>query len=296
LVAGVLIFVAVVHAGGGIESCMLKLRDIDPGLLTPEGPGGKIPQPFILSFWILVGLGTLGLPHTAQKCIGYKDTKSLHNAMIIGTFAIGFMILLMHLTGALGRAVIQDLPAGDLAMPTMTIQLLHPVLVGIFVAGPLAAIMSTVDSMLLLSCATLVNDIYVHHVLKGKPESVPPQRIRGLSFITTAVLGVLVFVAAIEPPDLLVWINLFAFGGMEAAFLWPLVLGLYWKKANAAGALASVIAGVGCYFAIVLFKIPIWGMHAIVPTALVGFVAFALGTRFGQKPDPDTVRIFAEDV
>lgn len=42
---------------------------------------------------------------------------------------------------------------------------------------------------------------------------------------------------------MIIWLNLLAFGGLEAVFLWPLVLGLYWERANAAGALSAMIVG-----------------------------------------------------
>ena len=97
--------------------------------------------------------------------------------------------------------------------------------------------------------------------------------------------GLFVFVAALEPPDLLVWINLFAFGGLEATFLWPLLLGLYWRRANAAGALFSIITGLGCFFALSLLKPAMHGIHAIVPTALAALLAFLLGNLL-DKPRP----------
>ena len=295
LIAAVVIFVAVAYAGGGIERCIQTLAATDPGLITPTGPMNKVPQPMILSFWILVGLGILGLPQTAQKSMGFKDARAMHQAMIIGTFVIGFLLLCMHLAGVLGRAVLPDLPSGDLVMPTLTVELLPPILAGVFIAGPLAAIMSTVDSMLLLVCATLIKDIYVHYVLKGDVASAPPQRIQRFSFLTTAAIGLIVFVAAIHPPDLLVWINLFAFGGLEASFLWPILLGLYWRKANASGALASVSAGLICFFAISLIKPAMGGIHPIVPTLIVGFVAFLIGQRLGPATDPATIRVFWDD-
>ena len=76
--ASVVVLVAVVNAGGGMERCVATLKAIDPGLITPTGPGGTVPQPMILSFWVLVGLGILGLPQTSQKCMGYKDSRSMH--------------------------------------------------------------------------------------------------------------------------------------------------------------------------------------------------------------------------
>ncbi len=295
LIASVVVFGAVVYAGGGVERCIQTLAAIDPGLITPTGPANKVPQPMILSFWILVGLGILGLPQTAQKSMGFRDARAMHQAMVMGTFIISFLLLCMHLAGVLGRAVLPDLPSGDLAMPSLTVELLPPVWAGVFIAGPLAAIMSTVDSMLLLVCATLIKDIYVHYWLKGNAGAVRPQRIRRYSLLTTACIGLIVFLAAIRPPDLLVWINLFAFGGLEAAFLWPILLGLYWRRANAAGALASVAAGLICFFAISVLKPPMGGIHPIVPTLAVGLIAFVLGTRLGAAPDAATLRIFWDE-
>ncbi|WP_337382506.1 sodium/pantothenate symporter, partial [Desulfovibrio sp.] len=142
-VASVVVLLAVVQAGGGMEACMLRLKAIDPGLITPTGPKDAVPQPMILSFWVLVGLGVLGLPQTSQRCMGYKDSRAMHSAMIMGTVIIGFLLLSVHLAGALGRAVIPGLAVGDMAMPSLILELLPPFWAGVFIAGPLAAIMST---------------------------------------------------------------------------------------------------------------------------------------------------------
>ena len=290
--ASVVVLVAVVNAGGGMERCVASLKAIDPGLITPTGPKNAVPQPMILSFWVLVGLGILGLPQTSQKCMGYKDSRSMHDAMIMGTLIIGFLLLCVHLAGTLGRAVIPDLPAGDLAMPTLIMKLLSPFWAGVFIAGPLAAIMSTVDSMLLLASAAIIKDLYIHYGLRGDAARLTPSRLQAMSLGCTAAIGLIVFVAAIEPPDLLVWINLFAFGGLEAVFLWPIILGLYWKRANASGAVCSIVAGVACFFALSLLKPAMGGVHAIVPTAVVAFVAFVIGAKLGA-PAPDAViRLF----
>ena len=59
----------------------MKIKDINPNLLRPDS-GGNIAKPFIMSFWILVGIGILGLPATTIRCMAFKDTKAMHNAMI----------------------------------------------------------------------------------------------------------------------------------------------------------------------------------------------------------------------
>jgi len=224
--------------------------------------------------------------------MGYRDSRAMHDAMIIGTLLIGFMILCAHLAGTLGRAVLPDLPAGDLAMPSLIVQLLSPFWAGVFIAGPLAAIMSTVDSMLLLASAAIVKDLYVRYRLGGDTSRLRPVTMKRMSVASTAVIGVLVFVAAMEPPDLLVWINLFAFGGLEAVFLWPLVLGLYWRRGNATGAIASILSGVTAFVWLTIAKPDMGGIHAIVPTTLLSLVMFVAGALAGRPSGREVDALF----
>ncbi|WP_458400393.1 sodium/pantothenate symporter [Mailhella sp.] len=292
VVASVVVFMAVLEAGGGMEQSIQTLKAIDPGLITPSGAGGRVPAPMLFSFWVLVGLGILGLPQTTQRCFGYKDSRSMHNAMVMGTLIIGFLLLFMHLAGVLGRAVMPGLSSGDLIIPSLILEFLPPFWAGIFVAGPLAAIMSTVDTMLLLVSAAIIKDLYIRYSLKNDASRISPQKLGRMSFGCTVGAGLLVFAASFNPPELLVWINLFAFGGLEAVFLWPIILGLYWKKANAAGAVFSILIGLTVFIFISVFKVHLGGVHAIVPTLLCSFAAFCAGNRFGEPVSPETRRLF----
>ncbi len=283
----------IIKIGGGVGNIVTDLRAIDPALITPFGPRDFISRPFILSFWILVCFGVIGLPHTAVRCFGYRDSRSMHMAIVLGTVVVGFLMLGMHLCGAFGRAIIPDLAVGDRIMPALIIKVLPPYMAGVFLAGPLAAIMSTIDSQLILASATIVNDLYLNYINPGAGEKgSETSRIHWLSFWTTAIVGTIVFAASFDPPDLIVWINLFAFGGLQAAFLWPLVLGLYWKRANAAGAFASMTGGVASYFYLVIYVKRLWGMHVIVPTLLIALVLFIVFSIATDKPEDDIIRIF----
>lgn len=292
LIAASAILFAVVTAGGGVDGIMAGLRAIDPELLSPRGPANAVPKPFILSFWVLVGFAILGLPQTTQKALGFKDSKSLHNAMIIGTFVVGFTMLVMHLVGAMGRAVLPGITTGDLAVPTLTVKLMSPFFAGIFIAGPLAAIMSTVDSMLIMVSAAIIKDLYFHYVAKNNAALLPPRKILLMSTATTAVTGALVFLAALKPPGLLVWINLFAFGGLEAVFFCPTVFGLYWRRANSTGAICSMTAGCTAFFWFNLTKTSIAGTTAIVPTLAIAAVMFIAGSLLGKPEAEARLKIF----
>lgn len=283
LIASAAILFAVTRAGGGVANIMNTLYSTDPALITPYGTGNSIPLPFILSFWVLVGFGILGLPQTTQKCLGFKDSRSLHSAMVIGTLAVGLPMLAMHLAGAMGRAVIPGIEIGDLAIPTLTVKLMPPIWAGIFIAGPLAAIMSTIDSMLIICSAAIVKDLYFHYVAKNDTKRVTPAKVKTMSFAVTAIIGALVFIAALKPPALLVWINLFAFGGLEAVFFCPILFGLYSKWANATGAVLSMISGCAAFIFLTISKISICGTTAIVPTLIIAVATFVTGSLFGKS-------------
>ncbi len=79
LLATGLLFVIILNKGGGMENIMKKVLETNPSLLTPDG-GGAVSKPFILSFWMLVGIGVLGLPVTEVRCMGFKDSKAMHKS------------------------------------------------------------------------------------------------------------------------------------------------------------------------------------------------------------------------
>ena len=279
LIGTILLLVAIVYTAGGLHNAVETLERIDPKLISPQGADDILSPAFMSSFWILVCFGVIGLPHTAVRCISYKDSKAVHRGIIIGTIVVAILMFGMHLAGALGRAIIPDLNVPDQVIPTLMITVLPPFAAGIFLAAPMAAIMSTINAQLLQSSATIVKDLY----LNIRPDQVSNEtRLKRLSSASTLILGALLLLAAWHPPQMIIWLNLLAFGGLEAVFLWPLVLGLYWERANAAGALSGMIVGAVLYAVLASFNIHLFGFHPIVPSLLLSLLAFVIGNRFGQ--------------
>jgi sodium/pantothenate symporter len=270
-----------------MKNIMDTIYKIDPNLLTPTS-GGAIAKPFIMSFWVLVGVGLLGLPQTTIRCMGFRDSKSLHRAMVIGTFVVGFLMIMMHLIGVMGIAIIPNEELGDKVIPILAIRNLSPILLGVFIGGPLAAIMSTVDSLLIQTSSTIVKDIYINYIAK----EVDQKKLSKISLFTTLLMGITVFILAYHPPEFIVWLNLFALGGLEAVFMWPILLGIYWKKANSTGALFSMITGLIVYIIMSIYKINFFGMHQIVPTIITGGIVFILGSYIGKSTSENNLQIF----
>lgn len=282
MVIGTLLLLGgVIYALDGITPAMETLEKINPQLLEPYGIDERpLDFTYMTSFWVLVCFALVGLPQLAVRGMAYKNSRSLHQALVIGTAAVFILVLGMHLAGVLGRAVVPDLKVPDQVIPTLMLQVLPPMAAGIFLAAPIAAIMSSIDSLLIQSSSTLIKDLY----LAWKPEAVHEEaKLKRFSTITTLLITVLLVVAAFDPPDMLIWLNLLSLGGLESTFLWVIVLGVYWKKANATGALSSMVVGLGSYIIIHTFKLSPFGFHAIVPAVLLSLIAFLIGNLFGKN-------------
>ncbi len=289
LIATAVLFFVILKKGHGMENIMRTIARNSPQMLTP-GSSGNIAKPFIMSFWVLVGIGLLGYPSTAVRCMGFKDSKSLHRAMIIGTSVVGILMLGMHLIGVMGMAIEPDIAVGDKIIPILALKNLNPIVAGIFIGGPLAAIMSTVDSLLIMTSATIVKDLYLYYINKNADT----KKVKKLSFFVSLGFGALVFLLALNPPDLLVWINLLAFAGLESTFFCPIIFGLFWRKANSTGAILSMIFGFIVFILLTVTKSSIMGMHNIVPVLVVNIFVFIIGSFFGKKTDENTLKIFFE--
>ena len=80
----------------------------------------------------------------------------------------------------------------------------------------------------------------------------------------------------LTPPDIIFFINLFAMGGLESCFFWPIVGGIFYKKGNSKAAIASTLTGVLVYVISYQFKITVLGINAVVWGILFGGIAYFL--------------------
>lgn len=289
MVLGTLILAAaVLNAGGGFNQIMTTIETEAPGHFDPFA-GGSVSPALLLSGWFLVGFCLVGLPQSAVRCLSYKDTRAMHRAMLYGTVALGVMVVGMHFIGVLARGVITDAMITDVdsIIPRLVMGTMPPLLAGLVICGPLAASMSTISSLLIAASSALVKDIYqTYQEREGK--DVEYKTMARLSIGVTFVLGMIAFVLSITPPDLIVWINLFAFGGLQSAFVWVLLLGMFWKRANTQGALAGMIGGTVVYLGLSIAGISWFGMHNIVWGLFAGLVLF-VGTSLFTPPMDDAI-------
>ena len=283
----VLLFYYVLAAGGGFAAILENLRTAHPAMLTPTAEG-RMPISLYVSQWLLVGALTIALPQSVVRGISYRSSRDMHRAMIIGTVVIAFMNIAVNLVGVLGRGVLgvdaKSLGGVDSVIPQLMAHVMPPELLGFAIIGPLAASISTISGVLIVASSAVVKDVYLHHAQKHGRD-VPEERLRRLSMGVTAVLGVIVFILAVSPPSLIWLINMFAFGGLETAFFWVLVFGLFTRWANRTGALAAMAGGTVIYCAAMALGIKPLGLHPISVGITASLVLFLAGSYVGRRSE-----------
>lgn len=234
---------------GSIQSAMEFVQDTNPMLLDAStyAPLAFIGTACIQSFALIP------LPHALMGTFTYDNTKTLKNAIIVGILGYTIIQFTMSGIGPLAYAVNPNVSQGDYVIPMLLSTLLPPALGGIVIAGAVAAIQSTVAAFLIIIASTIVKDLYKTLI---NPNLSEEKENRG-NLIFTVIAAVIAIIMAMFPSDYLQMIVNFAIGGLAAGFFFPLFLGLYWKKATPAAAIAGTISGTVVYILANVISTPI---------------------------------------
>jgi SSS family solute:Na+ symporter/sodium/proline symporter len=237
LVMGLLFLVAI-DGRGGWSASIAEMDAIDgflslvpPDLLLPGLSGLLL---FVVG-WMFAGISVIGQPHVMVRFMALDRPESMVQARIWYYSFFTLFYLLATGVGMLSRLYLPGLADLDpeMALPTMALELLPPVLVGVVLAGIFAATMSTADSLVLACSAAITHDLV-------------PDRLEAPWALKMATAGVTCFALLIALTGtqsvfslvILSWSTLaVAFG----PFLFLLALG---RRVPQSGAIAMMLAGV----------------------------------------------------
>ena len=231
-----------------------------PGVyVTAPGPSasdqlGFLPLSLAVSFFFMWTFSSAGQPSNMVRLMAFRDSRTLSRAMI--TVAIYYSVIYFPLViiFCCARVVLPGWEGqSDHIMPEMasaiSFAIEMPWLAGLLVAAPFAAVMSTLDSFLLMISSAVVRDVYQRQINPNASE----KSIKRLTYLDTLSVGTAAMIAAINPPQFLQDIIIFTGTGLSTAFLAPVALLLYWPRMNHYGGIAGMLAGVGlhtcCYVA-----------------------------------------------
>jgi len=132
---------------------------------------------------------------------------------------------------------------------------------GLYVAVVLAAIMSTIDSLLVVASSAVVRDVY-QQILHP---DISVEKLTRLSRIVTFIMALValtiaMIVAVTTPERTIFWFVIFGWSGLAATFCPVMILTLFYKNLTERGAIASMVTGFLC---VPLFKFVIPAIEGI---------------------------------
>ena len=287
IATAVVTFIVSVVMGGGFSNINHTLQSMNEAYLTFPGANGYMPWTYYVSNIVLWSFFTMGQPHLFTKFFAMKDHKTMFKAILLGTAGMFFSATLIEWAGVNGIASIQNIEKADQIIPMILQRGMNPFLASIFIAGIVAAGMSTIDGILVTTTGAVTRDIYQKIINKDATD----ENVMKLSKVVTVIIGIIVICFGVFQPGSIFEINLFAFSGM-AIFVVPILFGIYWKKATAKGAIASVIAGI---ISLLLFtlnpsvKALAMGFHALFPTTIIASIVMIVVSKFTETPPQETI-------
>ncbi|WP_370221555.1 sodium/proline symporter PutP [Cytobacillus sp.] len=243
-IQGILMFLALIiipitaiQELGGWNETLNQISTIDPTHLDVAS-GATFVGVVSLLAW---GLGYFGQPHILVRFMGLKSTNDVPKARLIGMTWMVLSLFGALFVGFAGIAYFADTPlANSETVFIMFSQVLfNPWVAGFLLAAILSAIMSTVDSQLLVSSSALAQDFYksIFRRNASKKEEMIVGRI--------AVLGIAIIAIFLgyNPESKVLELVSYAWAGFGAAFGPVIILSLFWKRMTRNGALAGIITG-----------------------------------------------------
>ena len=287
IATAVVTFIVSVVMGGGFSNINHTLQSMNEAYLTFPGANGYMPWTYYVSNIVLWSFFTMGQPHLFTKFFAMKDHKTMFKAILLGTAGMFFSATLIEWAGVNGIASIQNIEKADQIIPMILQRGMNPFLASIFIAGIVAAGMSTIDGILVTTTGAVTRVIYQKIINKDATD----ENVMKLSKVVTVIIGIIVICFGVFQPGSIFEINLFAFSGM-AIFVVPILFGIYWKKATAKGAIASVIVGI---ISLLLFtlnpsvKALAMGFHALFPTTIIASIVMIVVSKFTKTPPQETI-------
>ena len=233
---------------GGITNLLQSLGNSFPAHLTlTAGQGWTTLAVMQTLGFLAIGIGFLGSPQVFVRFISIRNEEQIKKGAVVAlcwTFLADTGAVLLGMTG---RALFTDADLGfdsDNILPVMSQALLLPFFAGVYIAMVLAAIMSTIDSLLVLASSSAVRDCWQ----KTRHPEMSDDTLMKLSWQVTMILALLSFGIGIgillyDLENGIFWIVIFGWSGIAATFCPVMILSLCWPRLTALGAKCAMVAG-----------------------------------------------------
>jgi len=231
----------VLHSVGGASAATAALADAEPGHLTL---GGGIYTPaYMVSTAVSIAFGVTMFPQVNQRFFVARSEAVLKRTFTLWPVLVVLLFVPAFMLGAWAAGLGVSPNANGRILPPL-LNAHTPAWFGaLVVAGAMAAMMSSSDSMLLSGSSYLTRDVY-----RQVAETVTDRREALVGQGAVVAIAVVAFVASLFRPGTLVQIGDTAFGGFAQLAL-PVLVALYWRGTTRDGMLAGVLGSQAFYLA-----------------------------------------------
>ncbi len=283
LAALIAVPVVVMSGAGGLGGFGDQVRAINPELLdiftNASGESLSTLQIISLLGW---GFGYFGLPHVLARFKAIRSADEVGVATVIGvswSFVGYLMAILVGLCGVVYLA--NPLADSERVFIELTSVIFHPLVAGVLLAAILAAIMSTVDSQLLVCSSTLAEDLYP---MLAKQPLTQEARLK-IGRIAVVAMALMATVLALKPDSKVLDVVSYAWAGLGASLGPSILLSLYWRSMTAAGALAGVVTGGATVIIWESLSGGLFELYSLVPGFVLSLTAIAAVSWISVKPN-----------
>ena len=283
--------VVVIYEIGGVSEGLRMIAEIDPTHLDLFS-GTSIIGVISLMAW---GLGYFGQPHILVRFMSIRHENELKHAKtigmtwmilsVIGSLAVGFFGLAYVISEGI------ELKDSEKIFITLSQLVFNPWIAGFLLAAILAAIMSTVDSQLLVSSSVLTRDLY-HAILRKKASN---RELVWVGRLTVIMISVIAWSISMDENSSVLQLVSYAWAGFGAAFGPLIILSLYNRNITKTGAIAGMAVGAITVIVYKQLEGGIFDLYELLPGFVAAWMAIIVVSKIGSK-NSDTMKATFDDV
>jgi sodium/proline symporter len=283
--------IVVIYEIGGISEGLRIIKSVDPTHLDVFS-GASIIGVISLLAW---GLGYFGQPHILVRFMSIRHENEVKRAKtigmtwmilsVIGSLAVGFFGLAYVVSTGI------DLQDSEKIFITLTQLVFNPWIAGFLLAAILAAIMSTVDSQLLVSSSVLTRDLY-HAILR---KNATDTELVWVGRLTVVIIAVIAWSISINENSSVLQLVSYAWAGFGAAFGPLIILSLYNRNITRKGAIAGMVVGALTVIVYKQLEGGIFDIYELLPGFIAAWIAIIVVSKMGAK-NADSIKTTFDEV
>ncbi|HEY7171583.1 MAG TPA: sodium:solute symporter family protein [Vicinamibacterales bacterium] len=178
-------------------------------------------------------------PGLLQKVFGARDDRAVRAGVGLNALALFLFAGAPVLLGVIARGGFPNLPAPNLALPTVFTEALPPLAGAIALAAVFSAEVSAADAVMLMLTTSVSQDLYKRFLNARATDD----QVLHVARVATVVAGLLGIALALSSEDLVQTLTIF-YALLGVSLFVPIVAGLYVRRSTSAGAVTAIVAGV----------------------------------------------------